>query len=55
MLIVNLDGIYALPSGDVAVLRPSEAAFEREIEGLPSTRNHVSDILQELYFNCVNK
>ncbi|TXG61055.1 hypothetical protein EZV62_012418 [Acer yangbiense] len=30
------DGSYALPSGAVAVLRPNEAAFEKEIEGLPS-------------------
>ncbi|KAK3221338.1 hypothetical protein Dsin_008363 [Dipteronia sinensis] len=37
MLIATPDGSYALPSGAVAVLRPNEAAFEKEIEGLPST------------------
>ncbi|KAK1550165.1 hypothetical protein Q3G72_014754 [Acer saccharum] len=36
MLIATPDGSYALPSGAVAVLRPNEAAFEKEIEGLPS-------------------
>ncbi|CAL1401571.1 unnamed protein product [Linum trigynum] len=48
MLMATPDGSYALPSGDVAVLRPNEAAFEREIEGLPSTR-HVGDLPPELH------
>ncbi|XP_058105960.1 E3 ubiquitin ligase PQT3-like isoform X2 [Magnolia sinica] len=47
MLMATPDGSYALPSGAVAVLKPNEAAFEREIEGLPSTR-HVSDLPPEL-------
>ncbi|XP_077239447.1 E3 ubiquitin ligase PARAQUAT TOLERANCE 3-like isoform X2 [Tasmannia lanceolata] len=38
MLMATPDGSYALPSGAVAVLKPNEAAFEKEIEGLPSTR-----------------
>ncbi|KAF7810115.1 E3 ubiquitin ligase PQT3-like isoform X1 [Senna tora] len=47
MLIAAADGSYALPTGDVAVLKPNEAAFEKEIEGLPSTRS-VSDLPPEL-------
>ncbi|XP_077233023.1 E3 ubiquitin ligase PQT3-like isoform X2 [Tasmannia lanceolata] len=47
MLMATPDGSYALPSGAVAVLRPNEAAFEKEIEGLPSTRP-VSDLPPEL-------
>ncbi|KAI9110999.1 hypothetical protein K1719_017874 [Acacia pycnantha] len=47
MLMAAADGSYALPTGDVAVLKPNEAAFEREIEGLPTTRS-VSDIPPEL-------
>ncbi|XP_043693282.1 E3 ubiquitin ligase PARAQUAT TOLERANCE 3-like [Telopea speciosissima] len=39
MLMANPDGSYALPSGAVAVLKPNEAAFEKEIEGIPSTRS----------------
>ncbi|CAM8946750.1 unnamed protein product [Rhodiola kirilowii] len=38
MLIETPDGSYALPSGSVAVLKPNEAAFEKEIDGLPTTR-----------------
>nr|CAD1841669.1 unnamed protein product [Ananas comosus var. bracteatus] len=37
MLVSNSDGSYALPGGAVAVLKPNEAAFEKEIEGLPTT------------------
>ncbi|KAK6935154.1 Zinc knuckle CX2CX3GHX4C [Dillenia turbinata] len=48
MLVANPDGSYALPSGAVAVLRPNEAAFEKEIEGLPSTRS-VGDLPPELH------
>lgn len=47
MLMATPDGSYALPSGAVAVLKPNEAAFEKEIEGLPSTRP-VSDLPPEL-------
>ncbi|KAM7525527.1 hypothetical protein LguiA_015429 [Lonicera macranthoides] len=38
MLMATPDGSYALPSGAVAVLKPNEAAFEKEIEGMPSAR-----------------
>ncbi|GAB2252437.1 hypothetical protein Droror1_Dr00005284 [Drosera rotundifolia] len=48
MLIANPDGSYALPSGAVAVLKPNEAAFEKEIEGLPSTRS-VGELPPELH------
>ncbi|KAH7833051.1 hypothetical protein Vadar_002693 [Vaccinium darrowii] len=48
MLIATPDGSYALPSGDVAVLKPNEAAFEKEIEGMPSTRS-VGDLPPELH------
>ncbi|URE15417.1 DWNN [Musa troglodytarum] len=47
MLMATPDGSYALPSGAVAVLKPNEAAFEKEIEGLPTTRS-VSDLPPEL-------
>ncbi|KAK8947636.1 hypothetical protein KSP40_PGU005312 [Platanthera guangdongensis] len=49
MLMATPDGSYALPSGAVAVLKPNEAAFEREIDGLPSTRS-ISDLPPE--FHC---
>ncbi|KAL3497514.1 hypothetical protein ACH5RR_040246 [Cinchona calisaya] len=48
MLMTTPDGSYALPSGAVAVLKPNEAAFEKEIEGLPSTRS-VGDLPPELH------
>uniref|UniRef100_A0A5B6ZIS9 DWNN domain-containing protein n=1 Tax=Davidia involucrata TaxID=16924 RepID=A0A5B6ZIS9_DAVIN len=48
MLMATPDGSYALPSGAVAVLRPNEAAFEKEIEGMPSTRS-VGDLPPELH------
>uniref|UniRef100_A0A7N0RBD8 DWNN domain-containing protein n=1 Tax=Kalanchoe fedtschenkoi TaxID=63787 RepID=A0A7N0RBD8_KALFE len=38
MLIETPDGSYALPSCSIAVLKPNEAAFEKEIEGLTTTR-----------------
>ncbi|XP_020267892.1 E3 ubiquitin ligase PQT3-like [Asparagus officinalis] len=47
MLMATPDGSYVLPSGAVAVLKPNEAAFEKEIEGMPSTRP-VSDLPPEL-------
>ncbi|CAA6665037.1 unnamed protein product [Spirodela intermedia] len=47
MLIATPDGSYALPSGAVAVMKPNEAAFEKEIEGLPSARS-VTDFPPEL-------
>ncbi|KAG5056950.1 hypothetical protein JHK82_011950 [Glycine max] len=47
MLMVNPQGSYALPNGSVAVLKPNEAAFEKEIEGMPSTRS-VGDLPPEL-------
>ncbi|KAJ7537906.1 hypothetical protein O6H91_11G027400 [Diphasiastrum complanatum] len=47
MLVANPDGSYALPNGQVAVLKPNEAAFEKEIDGFPSTRM-VGDIPPEL-------
>ncbi|KAJ8775148.1 hypothetical protein K2173_020152 [Erythroxylum novogranatense] len=48
MLMATPDGSYALPSGAVAVLKPNEAAFEKEIEGLPSTRS-IGDLPPELH------
>eukprot|EP00250_Pteridium_aquilinum_P016394 c23084_g2_i3 orf=323-2116(+) len=47
MLVANPDGSYALPSGAVAILRPNEAVFDREVEGFPSSRTIV-DIPFEL-------
>ncbi|KAH7277578.1 hypothetical protein KP509_39G057500 [Ceratopteris richardii] len=47
MLVANPDGSYALPSGTVAILRPNEAVFEKEVEGLPSSKSLV-DIPFEL-------
>ncbi|GAA0170978.1 ubiquitin-protein ligase [Lithospermum erythrorhizon] len=47
MLMPTPDGSYALPDGAAGVLKPNEAAFEKEIEGLPSTRS-VSDFPPEL-------
>ncbi|XP_042463220.1 E3 ubiquitin ligase PQT3-like isoform X2 [Zingiber officinale] len=48
MLMATSDGSYALPSGAVAVLKPNEAAFEKEIEGLPTTRP-VCDLPPQLH------
>ncbi|KAG9446602.1 hypothetical protein H6P81_012730 [Aristolochia fimbriata] len=47
MLMATPEGSYALPSRAVAVLRPNEAAFEKEIEGMPTTRS-ISDLPPEL-------
>ncbi|KAL3535807.1 hypothetical protein ACH5RR_004268 [Cinchona calisaya] len=49
MLMATPDGSYALPSGAVAVLRPNEAAFEKEIEGLPSMSRSIGDLPPELH------
>ncbi|KAK4745224.1 hypothetical protein SAY87_011536 [Trapa incisa] len=48
MLMATPDGSYALPSGVVATLKPNEAAFEKEIEGLPSTRS-IGELPPELH------
>ncbi|KAG8088343.1 hypothetical protein GUJ93_ZPchr0010g7737 [Zizania palustris] len=48
MLMATPDGSYALPSGAGAVLKPNEAAFEKEIEGLPTTRS-LGDLPPELH------
>ncbi|XP_075517858.1 E3 ubiquitin ligase PARAQUAT TOLERANCE 3-like [Primulina tabacum] len=48
MLMATPDGSYALPSGAVAVLKPNEAAFEKQIEGMPSLRT-VGDFPPELH------
>ncbi|KAH7352683.1 hypothetical protein KP509_19G058400 [Ceratopteris richardii] len=54
MLFANPDGSYALPGGTVAVLRPNEAVFEKEIEGLHSSKS-LADIPFELRcFLCKN-
>lgn len=49
MLMVNPQGSYALPNGSVAVLKPNEAAFEKEMEGMPSTTRSVGDLPPELH------
>ncbi|KAL1326882.1 hypothetical protein HN51_037003 [Arachis hypogaea] len=54
MLMVNPQGSYALPNGSVAVLKPNEAAFEKEIEGLPSTTRSVGDLPPELHCPLCN-
>ncbi|KAL5702272.1 RING-type E3 ubiquitin transferase [Ranunculus cassubicifolius] len=48
MLVANPDGAYAMPGGVVALMRPNEAAFDREVEGLSSTRS-VSELPPELH------
>ncbi|KAK9086850.1 hypothetical protein Syun_029244 [Stephania yunnanensis] len=48
MLMTTSDGSYALTGGVVAALKPDEATFEREVEGLPSTRSAI-DIPAELH------
>ncbi|XP_010518720.1 PREDICTED: E3 ubiquitin-protein ligase RBBP6 [Tarenaya hassleriana] len=48
MLMANPDGSYALPSGAIAVLKPNEDAFEKEMEGLPSTTRSVGELPPEL-------
>ncbi|CAF1736299.1 BnaC09g20200D [Brassica napus] len=48
MLVATPDGSYSLPSGAVAVLKPNEDAFEKEMEGLPSTTRSVGELPPEL-------
>ncbi|PIA31749.1 hypothetical protein AQUCO_04900203v1 [Aquilegia coerulea] len=48
MLEANPEGAYALPGGAVAMLKPNEAAFDREVEGLSSTRS-VGELPPELH------
>ncbi|KAI5676595.1 hypothetical protein M9H77_07545 [Catharanthus roseus] len=56
MLMSNSDGFYALSNGDVAVLKPDEVAFEREIQWLPTTRSrHIGDVPKELYCQLCKK
>ncbi|KAE9607435.1 putative transcription factor interactor and regulator CCHC(Zn) family [Lupinus albus] len=61
MLMVNPQGSYALPNGSVAVLKPNEhevdfhpllenrAAFEKEIEGMPTSTRSMGDLPPELH------
>ncbi|XP_057415422.1 E3 ubiquitin ligase PQT3-like isoform X2 [Lotus japonicus] len=53
MLMANPHGSYVLPNGSAAVLNPNEAAFEKEIEGMPSTRS-VGDLPPELHCPLCN-
>ncbi|XP_058788328.1 E3 ubiquitin ligase PQT3-like isoform X2 [Vicia villosa] len=53
MLMVNPQGSYALQNGSVAVLKPNEAAFDKEMEGLSSTRS-VGDLPPELHCPLCN-
>ncbi|KAL1816616.1 hypothetical protein ACET3Z_019190 [Daucus carota] len=39
MLVACPDGSYVLPGGSLAVLKPDESAFEKEMQGIPSTRS----------------
>ncbi|CAH9114151.1 unnamed protein product [Cuscuta europaea] len=48
MLVTTPDGSYALPSGASAVMKPNEAAFDKEVEGMPSTRS-VGELPPELH------
>ncbi|OIV94074.1 hypothetical protein TanjilG_05454 [Lupinus angustifolius] len=50
MLMVNPQGSYALPNGSVAVLKPNEAAFEKEMEGMPTSTRSMGDLPPE--FHC---
>ncbi|XP_019446075.1 PREDICTED: uncharacterized protein LOC109349647 isoform X1 [Lupinus angustifolius] len=50
MLMVNPQGSYAMPNGSVAVLKPNEAAFEKEIEGMPTSTRSMGDLPPE--FHC---
>ncbi|CAL5187648.1 unnamed protein product [Lathyrus oleraceus] len=53
MLMVNPQGSYALLNGSVAVLKSNEAAFDKEMEGLSSTRS-VGDLPPELHCPLCN-
>ncbi|CAI9093970.1 OLC1v1029594C1 [Oldenlandia corymbosa var. corymbosa] len=48
MLVPSLDGSYSLPTGVTADMKPNEAVFEKEIEGVP-VRNSVVDLPPELH------
>ncbi|EFH46365.1 hypothetical protein ARALYDRAFT_914980 [Arabidopsis lyrata subsp. lyrata] len=48
MLMATPNGSYSLPSGAVAVLKPNEDAFEKEMEGLTSTTRSVGEFPPEL-------
>eukprot|EP01018_Ginkgo_biloba_P034838 Gb_41215 [translate_table: standard] len=48
MLVAAAGGSYALPSGAVAILRPNESAFDKEVEGLPSINRSVGEVPPEL-------
>ncbi|CAN6923033.1 unnamed protein product, partial [Brassica oleracea] len=48
MLVATPDGSYSLPSGAVAVLKPNEDAFEKEMEGLRSVTRSVGELPPEL-------
>ncbi|KAL9268639.1 E3 ubiquitin ligase PQT3-like-like protein [Drosera capensis] len=48
MLVANPEGRYVLHNGDGAVVKPDEAAFDKEMEGLLSTRVAV-DLPRELH------
>ncbi|RAL50702.1 hypothetical protein DM860_015849 [Cuscuta australis] len=48
MLVTTPDGSYALPSGASAVMKPNEAAFDKEVECMPSTRS-VGELPPELH------
>ncbi|KAL1816615.1 hypothetical protein ACET3Z_019189 [Daucus carota] len=39
MLMASADGSYVLPGGGLAVLKPDESAFEKEMQGIPSMRS----------------
>ncbi|KAK7260205.1 hypothetical protein RIF29_26052 [Crotalaria pallida] len=55
MLMVNPQGSYALPNGSVAVLKPNEAAFEKEIEGLPTSTRSLGELPPELHCPLCNE
>lgn len=57
MLVANPDGLYKLEDGKVAELKPDEASFEKEIEGIPTMKRCVvaADIPSELYCKICKK
>ncbi|CAM6091561.1 unnamed protein product [Calypogeia fissa] len=48
MLDVDPEGTYFLPTGEVAVMKPNESAFDREAAFLPSSSRQIVDIPPEL-------
>ncbi|CAM6106070.1 unnamed protein product [Calypogeia fissa] len=48
MLARDPEGTYVLPTGEVALMKPKEAAFDREAAFLPSSTRQVVDIPPEL-------